>query len=175
MMFFDPFQELDRLTNSLLSRQGPIGMPVDLYRQGDHYVLNADLPGVDPGSVDVSVDGRSLTIRAQRTVGTPDDAQWLVRERPTVSFVRQFSVGDGIDADGINARYDNGVLSILIPVSEKAKPRRIEVTAGRPSVEARQSKSAEHEADEVTDAHAHSEGEQAEMATAEAEKQEVRA
>jgi HSP20 family protein len=127
-MTFDPFSELDRLAAGLLqSRPGPRTMPVDLYRDADRYVVTADLPGVDPGSVDVDVDGQLLTIRAQRTVGSADGAKWLVQERPAGTYLRQFSIGEGVDTAGISASYDNGVLSVVIPVSERAKPRKIEV------------------------------------------------
>ncbi|MBK4347368.1 Hsp20/alpha crystallin family protein [Lacisediminihabitans changchengi] len=127
-MSYDPFGELDRLAGSLLqNRPGPRFMPVDLYRDGDRYVLSADLPGVDPGSVDIDVDGQLLTIRAQRTAGSADGAKWLVQERPSGSYLRQFSLGEGLDMEKISATYDNGVLSVIIPVSEKAKPRRIQV------------------------------------------------
>jgi HSP20 family protein len=127
-MTFDPFSELDRLAAGLLqSRPGPRTMPVDLYRDADRYVVTADLPGIDPGSVDVDVDGQLLTIRAQRTVGSADGAKWLVQERPAGTYLRQFSIGEGVDTAGISASYDNGVLSVVIPVSERAKPRKIEV------------------------------------------------
>ena len=130
-MSFDPFTELDRLTGSLLGTlQGPKFMPVDLYRDGDQYVLNADMPGIDPGSVDIDVDGQLLTIRAQRTVDARGDVKWIAQERPHGSYFRQFSLGEGIDSDQITAHYDNGVLSLLIPVSERAKPRKIEVNTG---------------------------------------------
>ena len=130
-MSYDPFGELDRLAGSLLqNRPGPRFMPVDLYRDGDRYVLSADLPGVDPGSVDIDVDGQLLTMRAQRTAGTADGAKWLVQERPSGSYLRQFSLGEGLDMEQISATYDNGVLSVIIPVSEKAKPRRIQVQSG---------------------------------------------
>jgi HSP20 family protein len=128
---FDPFTEFDRLTGSLLgAHQGPKFMPVDLYRDGDQYVLNADLPGVDPGSVDIDVDGQLLTIRAQRTADIQGGVKWLAQERPHGSYLRQFSVGEGIDSERITAQYDNGVLSVLLPVSERAKPRKIEVRGG---------------------------------------------
>lgn len=141
-MFFDPFQELDRRTGALLGRSGMTVMPVDLFREGDHYVVDADLPGVNPGSIDVSVDGQTLTIRAERTIEAVEGSEWLARERPNVSFVRQFSLGEGVDADAITATFDNGVLHLVIPVSERAKPRKIEigVSTAKP-LEARQSKS----------------------------------
>lgn len=129
-MFFDPFRELDRIAGNLLDNRGPRLMPVDLFRDGDHYVLDADLPGVDPGSIDVDVDGQVLTIRAERTARVQEGAKWLARERSHGSYLRQFNLGDGIAVDQISASYDNGVLSVTLPVSEKAKPRKIEVQAG---------------------------------------------
>ncbi|NHF63124.1 Hsp20/alpha crystallin family protein [Microcella pacifica] len=131
-MFFDPFRELDRVASSLLDqRQSPRLMPMDLFRGGDHYVLTADLPGVDPGSVDVDVDGQLLTIRAERSARTEEGVQWLARERGTGSYLRQLTLGKDIDTENISAHYENGVLSVMIPVAEKAKPRKISVaTAG---------------------------------------------
>jgi HSP20 family protein len=136
MATYDPFREFDRLASSLLDpRRGPRMMPMDLYRDGDHYVLTADLPGIDPGSVDIDVDGQLLTIRAERSVPTGDGVKWITREREGASFLRQLSLGQGVDTERISASYDNGVLSVTIPVSEKAKPRKIEVSAaGQPSV-----------------------------------------
>jgi len=125
---FDPFTELDRLTTGLLSqRVEPRVMPVDLYRDHNRYVLNADLPGVDPGSVDVDVDGQLLTIRAQRTSESADGVKWLSRERQSGSYLRQFSIGEGVDTERISASYENGVLSVIIPMTERAKPRKIQV------------------------------------------------
>ena len=127
-MFFDPFRELDRVASSLLDqRQSPRLMPMDLFRDGDHYVLTADLPGVDPGAVDVDVDGQLLTIRAERSARTEDGVQWLARERGAGSYLRQLTLGKDIDTENISAHYENGVLSVMIPVAEKAKPRKIEI------------------------------------------------
>ena len=127
-MSFDPFSQLDRIAQSIFdtSRQ-PRMMPVDLFREGDQYVLNADLPGIDPGSVDVDVDGHLLTIRAQRSGANREHARWLAQERPFGSYMRQFSIGDDVNAEGISASYDNGVLSVVIPIAERAKPRKIAV------------------------------------------------
>ena len=138
-MNFDPFRELDRVASALLdTRQGPQLMPMDLYRDGDHYVLAADLPGIDPGSVDIDVDGQLLTIRAERTLGAAQGVKWLAQERRGGSFLRQLSLGQGIDTEHIAATYENGVLAVTIPVTERAKPRKIEVTSqsGRQAVEA---------------------------------------
>jgi HSP20 family protein len=129
---FDPFREMDRMAGQLFGATSSTGrglrwMPMDLYRDGDHFVVDVDLPGVDPGSIDLSVDGGTLSIRAERTLRANDAAQWLGQERPAGTFVRQLSLGDGLDLDKIHASYENGVLSLTIPVAEKAKPRRIEV------------------------------------------------
>ncbi|HEV7956819.1 MAG: heat-shock protein Hsp20 [Microbacteriaceae bacterium] len=129
-MNFDPFRELDRVAGALFdNRQGPRLMPMDLYREGDHYVLSADMPGIDPGSVDIDVDGQLLTIRAERTLGNASGVKWLSRERQAGSFLRQLNLGQGIDSERIAATYDNGVLTVTIPVSERAKPRKIEVSS----------------------------------------------
>ncbi|MEO6826547.1 MAG: Hsp20/alpha crystallin family protein [Microbacteriaceae bacterium] len=127
-MNFDPFRDLDRVASAILEgRQGPRTMPMDLYRDGFTFVLNADLPGIDPGSVDIDVDGQLLTIRAERTASGHDGAKWLARERQTGSFLRQLNLGQGIDTEQIAATYANGVLTVTLPVSEKAKPRKIQV------------------------------------------------
>lgn len=132
-MYFDPFRELDRVAGQLLdTRQGPRLMPMDLYRETDHYVLNTDLPGIDPGSIDIDIDGQLLTIRAERTPRSIEGVKWITRERSGGSYLRQLNLGQDIDTDRISANYDNGVLSVIIPVSEKAKPRRIEVQASAP-------------------------------------------
>ncbi len=102
-------------------------MPMDLYRTADSYVLNADLPGIDPESVEVDVDGQLLSIRAERSPRTQDGVKWLARERVSGPFLRRFTLGQGVDTAGISANYDNGVLSVVIPVTEKAKPRKIDV------------------------------------------------
>lgn len=126
-MSFDPFAEMERIANGMLQRSSTRIMPVDLYRDSNRYVLNADLPGMDPGSIDVDVDGQVLTIRANRTTANVDGVKWLSQERPSGGYVRQFSIGEGVDSSAISASYDNGVLSLIIPMSEKAKPRKIEV------------------------------------------------
>lgn len=124
-MLFNPFEELDRLSRTVLGTAP--GMPVDFYRDGDRYVLQADLPGIDPASVDVQVDENGLAVEAIRSVEAPEGAQWLAQERPSLRFVRRFRVGDGIDIERINATYADGVLTVEAPVTERAKPRRIHV------------------------------------------------
>ncbi len=142
MATYDPFRDLERLASGLFdARRGPRTMPMDLYRDGDHYVLTADMPGIDPGSVDVDVDGQLLTIRAERTLTEGEGVKWITREREPVSFLRQLNLGQGIDTERIAANYANGVLSVTIPVSEKAKPRKIAVStdAEAPVIEAHES------------------------------------
>jgi len=132
---FDPFRDMDRLASRLANvpvatGRTPAFMPMDLYRAGDHYVLHADLPGVDPGSIDIDIDNNTLTIKAERTARSDEDVQWIAGERFTGSFLRQLSLGDGIDADAIAASYENGVLTVTIPVADKAKPRRVQIQTG---------------------------------------------
>ncbi|MBI9114414.1 Hsp20/alpha crystallin family protein [Sanguibacter suaedae] len=128
----DPFVDLDRLLGSVMSstRSAASSMPMDLFRSGDHYVLNLDLPGVDPGSIDVNVEDSTLTIRAQRSTHADSDVQWLAKERPSGTYARQMTLGRGLALDAITATYTDGVLSLSIPVAEDAKPRRIEVSHG---------------------------------------------
>lgn len=109
---------------------------MDLCKIDDHYVLTADLPGVDPGSVDVNVDNGMLTISAHRTARSDESAQWMTSERFFGRYRRQLTLGEGVDAEKISATYENGVLTVTIPLSEKAKPRKIEVahSAGQKSI-----------------------------------------
>lgn len=135
MLRFDPFSDIDAMTRGLLSNQSgtsrsPRFMPMDLYKVDDHYVLTADLPGVDPGSVDVSVDNGTLTLTAHRSARSEDSVQWLASERFFGTYRRQLSLGEGIDSTKISATYENGVLTVTIPLAERAKPRRVEVTHG---------------------------------------------
>jgi HSP20 family protein len=130
---FDPFSDLDALTRGLLNSQTgstrtPRFMPMDLCKIDDHYLLTADLPGIDPGSVDVDVDSGTLTISAHRTARSEDAVQWLANERFFGTYRRQLSLGEGIDATAITATYENGVLTVTIPVAERAKPRKVEVS-----------------------------------------------
>jgi len=115
-------------------------MPMDLYRSGDHYVLHADLPGIDPGSVDVSVQNNVLTIAAERSERTEEGVQWIASERFAGRYLRQLSLGDGIDSEKIAATYANGVLTVTLPVAEKAKPRKVSIamddTASQPAIHA---------------------------------------
>jgi HSP20 family protein len=132
---FDPFTDLDALTRGLLTSQTgstrtPRFMPMDLCKIDDHYLLTADLPGIDPGTVDVNVDGGTLTISARRTARSDEGVQWLANERFFGTYRRQLSLGEGVDASAISATYENGVLTVTIPLAERAKPRKIDVVHG---------------------------------------------
>jgi HSP20 family protein len=134
---FDPFRDLDRLAERLITQAGEAqqamrALPVDLFRSGDHYALLCDLPGVDPGSIEVGVDGRTLTIRAERSA-RGGDVEWLTQERPTGTYVRQLTLGPAVDLDHIDATYSDGVLALTLPVVEAAKPRVIPVSVGASS------------------------------------------
>jgi HSP20 family protein len=131
---FDPFRDLDRLAERLITQAGEAqqamrALPIDLFRSGDHYALLCDLPGVDPGSIEVGVDGRTVTIRAQRTP-RGGDLEWLTQERPSGTYVRQLTLGPAFDLEHIDAAYHDGVLSLTLPVLDAAKPRVIPVAVG---------------------------------------------
>lgn len=120
----DAFRSLDRLTG--WRGQPGTGMPMDLYRAGDHVVATFDVPGVDPGSIDITAEGQTVTVRAERTAPA-DSGEWLVAERPRGRYSRQLSLGRDLDVDRLHASYVDGVLSLTIPVAERAKPRQIAV------------------------------------------------
>ncbi len=135
MLRFDPFSDVDALARGLMTgsvtgtQRTPKFMPMDLYKVDDHYMLVADLPGADPGSIDVSVDNGTLTLSAQRSAPSDEGVQWLSSERFAGAYRRQLSLGEGIDTSRITADYDNGVLTLTIPLAERAKPRKITVEA----------------------------------------------
>ncbi len=134
LMRTDPFRELDRLTQQFLGQTGtwsrPAVMPMDAYRSGEEFVVHFDLPGVEPSSIDLNVERNVLTVKAERTGGPGEDVEWQVAERPRGVYSRQLFLGDTLDTDNINAHYDAGVLTLRIPVTEAAKPRKIEITDG---------------------------------------------
>lgn len=128
MATFDPFREMDRLLTAATRTSASMAMPLDLYRDGETFVARVDLPGVDPATVDVDIEERTLTIRAQRRTEPESQVQWLSHERPSGTFARQLTLGYGIAADRIDAAYADGVLTLTIPVAEEAKPRKIAVS-----------------------------------------------
>ena len=127
MAMFDPFREMDRLLGDVTRTPASVAMPMDLYRSGDTFVAHIDLPGVEPGSIDIDMDGATVTIRAERTPSVDEDTQWLTRERAVGTFARQLTLGRGLATDQISADYRDGVLTLTIPVAEAAKPRKIAV------------------------------------------------
>jgi HSP20 family protein len=128
LMRTDPFRELDRFTQQVLgTRTQPAAMPIDAYRQGETFVVDFDLPGVDADSIDLTVERNVLSVHASRSRNTGDDVELLIAERPQGTFSRQLFLGEALDADKIEANYTAGVLSLRIPVAEKAKPRRLTV------------------------------------------------
>jgi len=128
--FRDPFREFDRLLSMAASgTRAPLGMPMDVYRgQDGSYHVEADLPGADPDSIEVTVEHAVLTIRAERTPHYDDSDQVIAAERPQGSFARQLSLGEGADSENLTAGYADGVLHVTIPASPKAQARRVEVT-----------------------------------------------
>lgn len=132
LMRTDPFREFDRLAQQLLgagTTSRPVVMPMDAWREGDSFVVEFDLPGVRPETVDIDVERNVLTVKAERP---PVNGDWemLASERPTGLFSRQLVLGENLDLEKVQASVDNGVLRLVIPVAETAKPRKIEVTAG---------------------------------------------
>jgi HSP20 family protein len=126
----DPFREVDRLFSmAVTGTRVPLGMPMDVYRAEDgSYHVEADLPGVDPDSVEVTVEQGTLTIRAERTPHYGESEQVIVAERPQGSFTRQLSLGEGVDSENLTAGYAGGVLHVTIPASPKAQARWVEIT-----------------------------------------------
>ena len=125
LMRFDPFRELDRLTSQSFSRPGLLSM--DAYRRGDEFIVHFDLPGAAPDSIEASVEKNVLTVRAERSWTRAEGDEVVVAERPQGSFSRQLFLGDNLDVDHVAAQYQDGVLTLRIPVAEKAKPRKLAI------------------------------------------------
>lgn len=129
LLRFDPFREVDRLTRLWGPDRTPIA-PLDVYREGDHYVVQIDLPGVAPESIDLTVEKDTLAVSAERRIPRGEGVELLVNERPEGSVRRQLFLGEGLDTEHIEASYDDGVLTVMVPVAETAKPRKVEIAAG---------------------------------------------
>jgi HSP20 family protein len=128
LLRFDPFRDIDRLAHEILGTpRVPQPMPMDCYRHGDTFFLHFDLPGIDTDTLEVTEENNTLTVRAQRRADVPEDAVYLVAERPIGSYARQLVISDGLNLEAIAADYHDGVLTLTIPVAEQAKPRRIDV------------------------------------------------
>lgn len=130
LMRTDPFRELDRLTQQVFGTDGtlarPSVMPMDAWRDGDTFHVEFDLPGVDPDSIDLDVERNVVTVKAERPTRA-SDAELIAAERPRGIFSRQLVLGDNLDTERITAGYEAGVLTLQIPVAEKAKPRKISI------------------------------------------------
>ncbi|GAA1623730.1 MULTISPECIES: Hsp20/alpha crystallin family protein [Brevibacterium] len=130
---FDPIRDLDRFFTEVTRTPNAATMPMDLYRDGEVFVAQIDMPGVDPSSIDVDVEDRTLTVRAQRTSPVADkDVKWLTRERTSGTYARQLTLGNRVALDRIRADYEDGVLTLTIPVAEEARPRKISVSHQAP-------------------------------------------
>ena len=128
---FDPFRDFDRVAEQVFSaglRGAPRSVPIDAYRRGDQFFIHVDLPGVDPDAIELTVEKNVLTIRAERRFDTEEGDELLISERPQGTSSRQLMLGDSLDSDSLEADYDQGVLTLRIPVAEAAKPRRVEIT-----------------------------------------------
>jgi HSP20 family protein len=127
----DPFRELDRVASQVFGTVArPAIMPMDAWRDGDTFVIEFDLPAVNPETVEIQVERNVLTVRAERLTPTGPEVELIASERPRGVFSRQVFLGDSLDTDAVRASYEAGVLRLSIPVSEKAKPKKIAVSAG---------------------------------------------
>ncbi len=127
----DPFRNLDRLTQQVFGTAArPSSMPLDAWREGDQFVVELDLPGIDQDKLDIDVERNVLTIRAERLSRMPDAANAVAAERPWGTFSRQLVLGDALDTENVDADYTSGVLRLRIPIAERAKPRKVSIATG---------------------------------------------
>jgi len=147
-----PFRELDSLFNQRTSARNAWAtgrpMPMDAYRRGDDVWVHLDLPGVASDSIDISTERNVLTVAAERSYPRQEGDRVYFDERHEGTFRRQVSLGDGLEADGIEADYSDGVLTLRIPVAQQAKPRKIKVNTGQTAVE---TTATEADVDEASD------------------------
>ena len=131
LMRTDPFREIDRLAETFFgSPSRPAVMHVDAERDGDSFNVYFDRPGVDPDSIELTVERNVLSVKAERQRPSRDGVEAVISERPMGTFSRQLFLGDTLDTDKLEATYDNGVLMLRIPVSDSAKPRKISIGSG---------------------------------------------
>jgi HSP20 family protein len=127
---YDPFREFDQLAQQLLSGgRAPRSFPMDAYRRGDDFFVHLDLPGVDHDSIDVTVEGQSVTITAERRFEHEEEDEIIVKERPQGRFSRELRLSTMVDSGAIEATFEDGVLTLRLPVAAQAKPRRVEIRA----------------------------------------------
>jgi len=130
LMRTDPFRDLDRLTQQVFGTPTrPAAMPIDAFRSGEEFIVHFDLPGVDASSIELTVEKNVLTVHAERNRPADEGVELLVGERPQGTFSRQLFLGETLDTDRIDARYADGVLTLRVPIAEKAKPRRVPINA----------------------------------------------
>jgi HSP20 family protein len=136
LMRFDPFRQIDPSVFDKVTEQlwgtgvTGRGVAMDAFRRGEHVVVRFDLPGADPGSIDLEVERNVLTLRAERPDWRQEGDELIVSERPRGTFTRQLFLGETLDTGAIEANYEHGVLTVTIPVAEQAKPRKVTVSAG---------------------------------------------
>lgn len=130
LMRFDPFRDVERWAQQLSAGTKAGMMPMDAYRQGDHWVAAFDLPGFDPGSIEITVDDKTLAVHAQRSWVPQEGDQVVISERPQGTFTRRIALGDGVDPERVEASYEAGVLTVRLPVAAQAKPRKVEISTG---------------------------------------------
>ena len=132
LMHTDPFRELDRLTQQVFGSSGtlarPSVMPMDAWREGDAFYVEFDLPGIDQESIDLDVERNVVTVKAERPPRA-SDVELVAAERPRGIFSRQLILGDNLDTEHISASYNAGVLTLQIPVAERAKARKISISS----------------------------------------------
>lgn len=130
LMRFDPFRQLDRLSEQVLGGARPyLTMPMEAFRRDDELCVAIDLPGAAPEDVDVTVERNVVNVRAQRQPLHADQDEVLVDERPQGEFTRQLFLGDNLDSGKLSADFERGVLRLRIPITESSKPRRIEISS----------------------------------------------
>jgi HSP20 family protein len=131
LMRTDPFRELDRVAQQVFGTPTrPAAMPIDAYRKGEEFVVLFDLPGIDPSSINLTVERNVLSVHAERNRTDGDDIEMLIGERPHGSFSRQLFLAETLDTEHISADYTDGVLRLRVPVREQAKPRRVDIAVG---------------------------------------------
>jgi HSP20 family protein len=150
LMRTDPFRELDRVAQQVFGTNArPAAMPIDAFRRGGEFVVQFDVPGVAPASIDLTVERNVLTVHAERQRSNDDGIELLIGERPTGTFSRQLFLAETLDTEQLSAEYVDGVLTVRLPVKEQAKPRRVNIAAGSQDRTAIDAKSSDGERETV--------------------------